>query len=474
MDGAAKQNCEGCLKLAARVAQLEKQLAEVLDQLAKAQKNSATSSKPPSSDITNPPPKRKKPGRPKKRKIGGQPGHKRHQRKSFLDEQVDFILEHRFDGCPCCGGTLVDVDTEPKTHQTFELIEKPIEVTEHRRVGQTCQDCGKTHHCPLPEDIRRAGLVGPKMTALIGWLKGVCHMSIGKIKKYCRDVVGVDLSRGLIQKLVSKVSQSIADPYQELLDAISRESHLNVDETGHKDNGGKLWTWCFRAYLFTVFKISPSRGSQVLIETLGAEFDGTIGCDYFSAYHKFMRLDENVKLQFCIAHLIRDIKFLCGHPDEANQAYGRTLREHFRKLFRTIARRDEFASEQTFRRSLERIRDDIVWDATVEQPDTQHAANMAERFYGHFEDYFRFISDPKIGPTNNLAEQAIRFVAIHRRMTQGTRGETGQSWFERICTVVVTCEQQGRSVLEFLTDAVESFLGEQSSPSLLSSTCDSS
>ncbi len=108
-------------------------------------------------------------------------------------------------------------------------------------------------------------------------------MSIWKIKKYCRDVIGVELSRGLIQKLVGKVSQSIADPCQELLDALSGQSHLNVDETSHKDNGDKFWTWCFRAYLFTVFKVSPSRGSQVLIETLGAEFDGTIGCDYFSA-----------------------------------------------------------------------------------------------------------------------------------------------------------------------------------------------
>jgi len=200
----------------------------------------------------------------------------------------------------------------------------------------------------------------------------------------------------------------------------------------------------------------------------------TIGCDYFSAYHKFMRLDENVKLQFCIAHLIRDIKFLCVHPDKANQVYGERLREQFRKLFKTIARREEFASEATFRRSLERIRDEIVWDATAEQPDTQHAANMAERFYGHFQDYFRFISDPNIGPTNNLAEQAIRFVAIHRRMTQGTRGANGQSWFERICTVLVTCEQQGRSVFEYLVESVQRFLAGESSPSLLPVSRDSS
>lgn len=474
MDAVLKDDCEGCRKLATKVAELEQQLAKIQDQLAKAKKNSATSSKPPSSDITNPPPKRNKPGRPPRKKRGAQPGHQRHERKSFLDEQVDLIIEYRFDVCPCCGGSLRDQTETTKTLQSVEIIDQPIEVTEHRRIGQNCADCGKTHHCPLPDDIRRAGLVGPRMTALIGWLKGVCHMSIGKIKKYCRDVVGVQLSRGLIQKLVGKVSQSIADPYDELLAAISSQSHLNVDETGHKDSGKKLWTWCFRAYLFTVFKISPSRGSKVLLETLGDEFDGTIGCDYFSAYHKFMRLDENVKLQFCIAHLIRDIKFLCEHPDPANQSYGRQLREHFRKLFKTIARRDKFSSEATFRRSLERIRDEIVWDACVDQPDTQHAANMAERFYTHFEDYFRFISDPNIGPTNNLAEQAIRFVAIHRRMTQGTRGIAGQSWFERICTVVVTCEQQSKSVFEFLVGSVASYLRGEIAPSLLPVISDSS
>ncbi len=462
-----KNGCKRCEKLAAKVAELEKELASIQDQLAKANKNSATSSKPPSSDITNPPPKRKKPGRPRKRKRGGQPGHKRHQRTSFLDKQVDLILEHRWDVCPCCGGKLQDSGESPKTLQQIELVDQPFTVTEHHRVAQVCLDCGKAHACPLPDDIRRAGLVGRRMTALIGWLKGVCHMSIGNIKKYCHDVIGVQLSRGLIQKLIGKVSQSLADPYDELLAALSDQSHLNIDETGHKDNGKRLWTWCFRAYLFTVFKISPSRGSDVLLETLGEEFDGVIGCDYFSAYRKFMRLDENVKLQFCIAHLIRDIKFLCAHPDPQNQKYGSVLREHFRKLFKTIARRDEFASETTFRRSLERIRNEIVWDATLEQPETQHAANMAERFYQHFESYFRFISDPAIGPTNNIAEQAIRFVAIHRRMTQGTRGKAGQTWFERICTVVVTCEQQGRSTLEFITESVACFLSGQSAPSLL-------
>jgi hypothetical protein len=50
----------------------------------------------------------------------------------------------------------------------------------------------------------------------------------------------------------------------------------------------------------------------------------------------------------------------------------------------------------------------------------------------HGESYFRFITTPGIEPTNNLAEQAIQFVVIDRRITQGTRSETGRRWCERI------------------------------------------
>jgi hypothetical protein len=39
---------------------------------------------------------------------------------------------------------------------------------------------------------------------------------------------------------------------------------------------------------------------------------------------------------------------------------------------------------------------------------------MAERFRKHAEAYFTFITTPGMDPTNNVAEQAIRFVVIDR------------------------------------------------------------
>lgn len=464
-----KHECANCERLDRRTKELEARVAELENTLAKAQKNSATSSKPPSSDIVKPANKQPK-GKRGKRKQGGQPGHPRHERPPFSEEEIDQAWEYRLDNCPCCRGGLKDLDKPPKRLQQVDLRIVPVVIEEHRGIAQWCERCQRVHYGALPEELVRAGLVGPRLTAFVGFLKGACHLSFSSVRKLFRDVLKVRVSRGLLAKVVRKVSASLKDPYEELLRLLPEQDSLNIDETGHKDRGKRLWTWCFRASLFTLFKVSPSRGSDVLLEVLGREFDGVLGCDYFSAYRKYMRLNENVSLQFCLAHFIRDVKFLAEHPDPKNRQYGARLVADLRKLFHTIHRRQEFASEATFRASLERIANDICWNAFMESPGTRESENIAERFRSNTEGFFRFITTPGIEPTNNVAEQAIRFVAIHRRITQGTRGQTGQTWCERIWTAVGTCTQQGRSVFEFLHEAVVAFLTRAAAPSLAPDT----
>ena len=74
-------------------AEQDKRIAELERKLAAANKNSSNSSKPPSSDITKPPIKHAKPGRPKKRTIGGQKGHPKHESELTLDD-ADHVVEY--------------------------------------------------------------------------------------------------------------------------------------------------------------------------------------------------------------------------------------------------------------------------------------------------------------------------------------------------------------------------------------------
>jgi transposase len=190
-----------------------------------------------------------------------------------------------------------------------------------------------------------------------------------------------------------------------------------------------------------------------------------LGCDYFSAYRRYHR-EFGVVLQFCLAHLIRDVKFLTTLPDVRDRAYGEGLREALRGLFAVIHRRGEW-TEREFQQRLEAARDEVLWRGTHAVPATRASLNLAKRLASHGASYFRFITTPDLEPTNNLAEQAIRFVVIDRRITQGTRGERGDRWCERIGTVMATCAQQGRSVFEYLETAVAAWFRGDEAPSLL-------
>jgi transposase len=447
------------------LANLSEQVRRLQEQLASAGKDSSTSSKPPSSDIVKPP-KSAPPQGQDKRRQGGQPGHPRHTRVLLPAQALNGgAFDHRLDCCPDCGCPVQPLDRPPRLVQQIDVPAAPIVAQEHRAHACWCPACGKAHYAPLPEHIEAGGLVGPRLTTLIAYLKGACHASFSTIRKFLKDVAQVTLSRGQLAKVIAKVSAALAEPYEELLTQLPDEALLNVDETGHKDKGDRMWTWCFRASLYTLFKIDPTRKAEVLIEVLGEEFAGVLGCDYFSAYRRYMR-EFGVPLQFCLAHLIRDVKFLTTLASLDEVLYGTRLLLGLKTLFGVIHQREQLPAEQ-FAEQLRQARELILRVGTQEVPDSAPCQAMAKRLRKHGAAYFTFITTPGVEPTNNLAEQAIRFVVIDRVLTQGTRSTTGQRWCERIWTVVATCAQQGRSVFEYLARAVRAAFGEGEAPSLL-------
>jgi transposase len=217
--------------------------------------------------------------------------------------------------------------------------------------------------------------------------------------------------------------------------------------------------------LYTLFKIEPSRSGDVLLDVLGREFDGVLGCDYFSAYRRYMR-ECGIVVQFCLAHQIRDVKFLTTLTNAEARAYGERVREALRALFAVVHQREQLSGRR-FARELQAARDEVLRCGLQEVPSESHCQNLAKRFREHGEAYFEFVTTPEVEPTNNVAEQAIRFVVLDRQVTQGTRGEAGRQWCERIWTVMATCAQQGKSVFEYLHHAVQSWFAGTAVPSLV-------
>jgi hypothetical protein len=458
--------------------QLEKQSARITAlelELAKAKKDSTTSSKPPSSDITKPKPKAKKSSRKKTRK-GGQPGHQRQLRQPLPPDRVDEIIEYEIDeGEVIRLGLTFTGDFDIVQH--IELPDTPVHVTEHRRAVYEDRD-GQRY---IPDCHELNGpIFGPRLLATIGWLKSVGHCSYSTVEAWMEDVLQVPVSRGYLAKLCTgTISDSLADAYGELTEAIPRQQQLGSDETSIKNNGKKHWIWCITATTFSVFHIATTRSRQVLEKLVGPEFAGYLNFDYFSANCSFA-WNFSIKAQYCWAHLIRDMRFLEKQPDKKTKAWAEQLLDRSRRLFSAWHRRDEMTAEG-FHRSMLTHRDRFL-QLVREPPSTKEAENLAARFatveyrteessevetYDLSQDYFRFMFASDVEPTNNHSEQQIRHCVIDRKITQGTRSEKGQRYHERMWTAIATCKKLDRNFFSFLYDSIAAKLSDQPSPRLL-------
>jgi len=458
------------------VEELRRENEELKLALAKASKDSSNSSKSPSSDIVKPPKRdiQGKAGR-KRRKRGGQRGHKRKLRQPLPPEQVDEAFVYEIHDDEVSDRKLVPTD-DFEVIQHVELLDMPIHVSEHR-LRKYLTPTGKTVVTRVPE-LEGRPIFGPRMLAMIGWLKSRGHCSYTTIATWMADVLQVPVCRGYLAKLCNGVvSDSLSDAYEELKAAIPAQATLGSDESSLKNNGKKHWIWCVTAAMFSVFHIASSRGRKVLEELIGVDFAGIVHFDYFSSNCSFA-WNFDVKAQYCWAHLIRDIRFLEKHPNKKAKKWAGKLLDRTRRMFDAWHRRDEMSDEGRHR-SMVMHRDKFL-DIAVHPPDVPEARTLADRFavvecedgsrYDMSRDYFRFMFAAGVEPTNNHTEQQVRHCVIDRRITQGTRSDRGQRYHERMWSAIATCAKQGRSFFDFLHDSIHAQLAGKTGPSLLPAT----
>ena len=214
-----------------------------------------------------------------------------------------------------------------------------------------------------------------------------------------------------------------------------------------------------------MYHISPSRASKVRIDILGLDFKGILLCDYFSANKKFASRAK-ILVQYCWAHLIRDIKFLTTLTSRKVQRWAKRLLAIMRKLFALWKSRHR-RHPGRYQKAIDKLRKTFLLKVR-RPPDHGEPINIRNRFVGVGEKrYFLFLQHESVPPTNNDTEQAIRFVVLDRRVTQGTRSWAGMRFCERAWTVVATCMRHKRSVYQFFLDAINATYNDTPYPKLI-------
>ena len=426
--------------IAAIVAGLEARVAELE---AKLNQNSSNSSKPPSSDGPHVKPAPPKPPSGKRR--GGQPGHPKHERVILPPDQV---FDHKPARCRRCAAALVGDDPNPVVEQVLDLPAKLRQVIHHRRHTLECRCCRTlTAAAPVPE---AASGFGPKLTAVAAYLTGVGRLGKRAVRTLFADVCDLPMSLGSVSKLEATVSRAL-EPTHAAAHEATKGADANVDETGWKEGAKKAWLWVAVTKVLTVFLIRPHRDRTAFDDLVGPA-PGVLTTDRFPVYTHLAR----GRRQVCWAHLRRDFQAMIDR-NNAGSGIGEELLAHADILFAHWPKvRDGTRSRRWFERTHAGwLRAEVR--LLLERGSGCGCAKtetVCQQLLAVEASLWTFVGRDGVEPTNNAAERAVRHAVCWRKTSYGTDSARGSRFVERMLTVVASCRQQGRGILDFLVRAV--------------------
>jgi len=446
-----------------RVRDLEAQLREALARLGT---NATNSSVPPSAN----PPQAPKPvvKTPTGKKSGAQPNHPAHLKRRLPPERLTCTIPLVPSHCQRCQAALPcqaqPGDPSPTWHQVAELPALAAHVTEYQGHFRTCPCCGTLNHRPIPHELK-AHSIGPRLAATLAYLTGSHHVSQRGLEEIAQDVFDVPLSVGTVAHLQAQMSAALAPAHAEAVQAVRGAQVKNVDETSWKLAGKLCWLWLAATDTVAAFLIHGHRSAAALAALLGEKITGWICSDRWSAYQRLSPFCRQV----CWAHLKRDFQKLVDRGGAA-AALGRQLQALATRVFEqwhlfrggTIDRQRLQARLEGDAEELERRLRCGCRCADAK------AATFCANLLDLLPALWRFVVSEGVEPTNNHAERLLRRGVLWRKNAYGSQSAGGCRFVERLLTVVQTRRLQGRSVLQYLYEALVAHRTGLPAPSLLS------
>jgi len=435
---------------AKRIAVLEERL----------RKDSSNSSKPPSSDG---PAKKKYPAKKRSgRKAGGQPGHTKHERNLLPVEDARSVTEVKPTTCANCDLILTGDDPCPLRHQVVDLPPiKPI-MDEWQLHTLMCEACGQTTAPSLPEGVPSLGY-GPGVDAMVGQLAGEMRTSKRSTSETMTKVFGVPMSTGAVVDAQARVSDALASSCEEAVTYAQGQSVKNADETPWKQGSVRGYLWVCVTTFVTVFMIQTSRASAAAKVLLG-KAQGVLGTDRFASYTWWPAAWRQV----CWAHLIRDF-FAIEQRGGSSLVLGKELGAEATRMFAWWKRLKEGdlkrSTFQAYMRPLRKRVEALLWKGLSDPH--EKTAGTCLKMWEIREAFWTFVRIEGVEPTNNAAEQAVRFGVVWRKMSYGTKSKAGSQFVSRILTAHATLRQQKRSMFAFLHAACHAHRTGTTPPSLL-------
>lgn len=401
-------------------------------------KDSSNSSIPPSKDLWT----KKYPQRPPSNlKVGGQFGHIG-KNKPFFDN-VDEIISTNPTFCQYCGCEhFIEQNNNIQKRQLVDIAEIKPYVVEYQVKDLVCTNCKRKNKGKFP--IKGNVELGENAEKLIAYFNVQHHISYERLTQIFNEVFGLKIAYGTIDKKIKKISDKLQPLYDQILDSLKSSKIIGSDETGMRINKENSFVWTFQNEDYTYYTSAESRAYKTVSDTIGDEFDGVWVSDRFGS-----QLKIKAQHQLCLAHLIRDCKYIEKAEDSKWAKELRTIFEEAIKYKNKNIENYKPLEKETFLEIIkykERLR-----ELFEEMPVEEKEKSLQGQLYNRQHQLLLFLEDIKIPPTNNGSEQALRNRVTKRKVSGCFRSDTGAYCNDRIASVIETSKKQGVKILDALS-----------------------
>ena len=238
-----------------------------------------------------------------------------------------------------------------------------------------------------------------------------------------------------------------------------------MDETGFRIGGKTQWLHIASTIWLTFYRVSAKRGS--LMENVL----GIVVHDHWKPYYTL----QGVLHALCNAHHLRELQTLVEIEKED---WARKMQRLLRRACHAanLAREQNVALSPGLIALFERCYDAILVEAFAfheAQPALISTArkrrgrvprrvghNLLLRLSTRKADVPRFLSDPSVPFTNNLAERDGRMMKLRQKISGGFRSYDGAEDFAVIRSLISTARKHGWDVLRALANQPAQLIAE--------------
>ncbi len=361
-----------------------------------------------------------------------------------VDELTEPIIDVSVsaESCPGCGGALEHEGVGYAYITDIPPMPKP-EVKGYRVQICRCRSCGKrvrgSNREVAPDQYgASAHRMGKRVMSAAHILHHSAGVPVRKIPSILRTLTGVKITQSAItQDALRRAKGEVGDAYRSLRGSVRSSSFVHTDDTGWRVGGEPAYLMAFETDEASVYQIRARHRNEEVRELIPSGYGGVMVTDRGRSYDA--RTLSGVRQQKCMAHVIRSIGEVVQTKVGRGRSFGKRLIELLRESIelRESERRGEAAD---FVGEAERLKREVsrhLRDRQMPDPDNQRLLNELGR-HNDRGSLLRFLDDPRIEPTNNRAERALRGAVIARKVSQCSKTDEGAEAYSAFTSVIRT------------------------------------